>query len=264
MQRRAVLGFFIFMSILTTGYTLIPINQAQAIDTIRPKSDYENAVSRIEEFVDYAKTYASDSQYPQEYAYLNSLLLKTSVLVDRYDDKDFVNHNSEAYNIALTVIDDAITSCRYVFGIVRAENLATNPTPAPSAPSTTTSTNPTPATNNRPQPKAQANSTSSTESTAFSSTVATTTKTEVVQISDDSNSSVTSNISTFESTDSKTTNHNPEPIEVPNTGANLSSSSSIVFIVLVGLIAAIASTGIYFIYNYKAKPTTPVSRKKRH
>lgn len=251
MRRLSIFG--VFLSILIAGCALIPAQAAEV--NPRPIEDYEAAIQRIDDFVSYAQTYAPISQYQREYDYLESLALITSNLVDHYadGDTDYMARHAEDYNIAITAIDQAIDSCRYIFGIVRAESLAAqaaqaNTTPAPgSAPIATAK-----ASNTQP-------TTSQTTTTPATLAVATTdTKSE-------SNNQSTDNaaITTFQATKSQDDAADTElPVEIPNTGG-ISQSSSILFIVIMSFVAAIAATGIHFAYNHQSKPATPAARRKR-
>lgn len=257
MRRSTVTG--IFVSILITICAIFPAGHAKAaMVNLPPKTELEAAVTRIEKFADYSKYYGAnvtpitpDTPYYQEYEYLHSLVTKTNLLIANYDDESFRNHNSEAYGIALTVIDQAITSCRYLFGIVRAESLAAQATQTPSSSAAPTATSTT---------QSQTSAISSTPAvTAVATTTATDSKTD-----SDRQSSNDITLTTFESTESYNVDEDADenlPVEIPKTG-DISGSSSIVFIVLVSFIAAISATAIYFIYNRQPKHATPASRRK--
>ncbi len=249
----------IFVSILITICAIFPAGHAEATTVnLPPKSELEAAVTRIETFADYSKYYGAnatpitpDTPYYQEYEYLHSLVTTTNKLIANYDDESFRNHNSEAYGIALTVIDQAITSCRYLFGIVRAESLTAQATQTPSSSAAPTVT---------AVAQTQISAISSTPVvTAATTTTATDSKTD-----SDRQSSNDTALTTFESTKSYNVDEDADedlPIEIPKTGG-ISGPSSIVFIVLVSFIAAIAATVIYFIYNRQPKHATPASRRK--
>lgn len=257
MRRSTVTG--IFVSILITICAIFPAGHAEAaMVNLPPKTELEAAVNRIEKFADYSKYYGAnatpitpDTPYYQEYEYLHSLVTKTNLLIANYDNTDFTVRNAEAYGIALTVIDQAITSCRYLFGIVRAESLAAQATQTPSSSAT-----PTVATTDQ----TQAPTTSNTPAiTATTTATATNSKTD-----SDRQSSNDTALTTFESTESYNVDEDADedlPIEIPKTGG-ISGPSSIVFIVLVSFIAAISATAIYFIYNRQPKHATPASRRK--
>ncbi len=249
----------IFVSILITICAIFPAGHAEATTVnLPPKAELEAAVTRIETFADYSKYYGAnatpitpDTPYYQEYKYLHSLVTKTNLLITNYDNADFTVRNAEAYGIALTVIDQAITSCRYLFGIVRAESLAAQATQTPSSSATPTVT---------AVAQTQISAISSTPVvTAATTTTATDSKTD-----SDRQSSNDTALTTFESTESYNVDEDADedlPIEIPKTGG-ISGPSSIVFIVLVSFIAAIAATVIYFIYNRQPKHATPASRRK--
>ncbi len=258
MRRSTVTG--IFVSILITICAIFPAGHAEATTAnLPPKAELEAAVTRIEKFADYSKYYGAnvtpitpDTPHYQEYEYLHSLVTTTNKLIANYDDESFRNHNSEAYGIALTVIDQAITSCRYLFGIVRAESLAAQAaqTPSSSATPTVAATNQT-----------QAPTTPNTPAITAATTPTPITDNKTTTDNQPSNSTA---LTTFQATESQSTNDNANenlPVEIPKTGG-ISGSSSIVFIVLVGFIAAIAATVIYFIYNRQPKHATPASRRK--
>ncbi len=249
----------IFVSILITICAIFPAGHAEATTVnLPPKSELEAAVTRIETFADYSKYYGAnatpitpDTPYYQEYEYLHSLVTKTNLLIANYNNADFTVRNAEAYGIALTVIDQAITSCRYLFGIVRAESLAAQATQTPSSSAAPTATSTT---------QSQTSAISSTPAvTAVATTTATDSKTD-----SDRQSSNDITLTTFESTESYNVDEDADenlPVEIPKTGG-ISGSSSIVFIVLVSFIAAISATAIYFIYNRQPKHATPASRRK--
>ena len=250
----------IFVSILITICAIFPAGHAEATTVnLPPKSELEAAVTRIETFADYSKYYGDnatpitpDTPYYQEYEYLHSLVTKTNLLIANYNNADFTVRNAEAYGIALTVIDQAITSCRYLFGIVRAESLAAQAAQTPSSSTTpaVTATNQTqvPTTSNTPA------ITAATTPTPIADNKTTT----------DNQPSSSTALATFQATESQSTDNDANenlPVEIPKTGG-ISGSSSIVFIVLVSFIAAISATAIYFIYNRQPKHATPASRRK--
>lgn len=243
MRRSTIFG--VFMSILIAGFAIIPAQAAEF--NPEPKSKYEEALAKLDDFI--ADNQSYESQYPKEYDYLNSLAFKTSDLIDNYDDTDYTIRNAEAYGIAITAIDQAIESCRYIFGIVRAENLAkqaaqtSNATPTSATANTVATTQ---------TPSAQ------TASTPTTLAVATTTEPK----SDEQPKSTSNTITTFQATDPQDAADENLPVEIPKTGG-ISQSSSIIFIVIMSFIAAIAATGIYFIYNHQTKPVTPAARRKR-
>lgn len=258
MRRRIVLGFF--MSILIASCSLIPAHAASV--NLPAKSALESAVAKIKSFADYSKYYGPNSApitpsepYYQEYEYLNSLATKTQVLIDKYDDTAFTLHNAEAYNTALPAIDEAIAGCRYLFGIVRAEHLAQQ------AQTSTSSTATTPA--STPAPSVQQSHQTPSASSAPATQPATTSTTAQAPSSSDST------LATFTATDtndakqsSATHSDDNTPVEIPKTGG-ISQSSSILFIVIVSLVAALAATSIYCVYHRPAKHTTPAARRKR-
>lgn len=178
-------------------------------------------------------------------------MLPKPIYFTNYDNADFTVRNAEAYGIALTVIDQAITSCRYLFGIVRAESLTAQATQTPSssaAPTTATTQAQAPTTSNTPA------ITAATTPTPIADNKTTT----------DNQPSNSTALTTFQATESQTANDNANenlPVEIPKTGG-ISGPSSIVFIVLVSFIAAISATVIYFIYNRQPKHATPASRRK--
>ena len=249
----------IFVSILITICAIFPADHAEATTVnLPPKAELEAAVTRIETFADYSKYYGAnatpitpDTPYYQEYEYLHSLVTKTNLLITNYDNADFTVRNAEAYGIALTVIDQAITSCRYLFGIVRAESLTAQATQTPSssaAPTTATTQAQAPTTSNTPA------ITAATTPTPIADNKTTT----------DNQPSSSTALATFQATESQSTDNDANenlPVEIPKTGG-ISGSSSIVFIVLVSFIAAISATVIYFIYNRQPKHATPASRRK--
>lgn len=257
MRRRIVLGFF--MSILIASYSLIPAHAASV--NLPAKSALESAVAKIKSFADYSKYYGPNSTpitpsepYYQEYEYLNSLATKTQVLIDKYDDTAFTLRNAEAYNTALPAIDEAIAGCRYLFGIVRAEHLAQQAQTSTSSTATTPASTPTPSVQQSHQTP------SASSAPAQSATTSATTQTP---------SSSSSPLTTFTATDTNDTQqssatHSDDntPVEIPKTGG-ISQSSSILFIVIVSLVAALAATSIYYVYHRPAKHTTPAARRKR-
>lgn len=260
MRRSTVAG--IFVSILITVCAIFPAGRAEAASVnLPPKAELEAAVTRIETFADYSKYYGANATpitpnapHYQEYEYLHSLVTTTNKLIANYDDEGFRNHNSEAYGIALTAIDQAITSCRYLFGIVRTENLTAQAaqTPSSSATPTVTAT---------AQAQAQASTTSNTPDVT---TAITTTPTIDNETTTDNQPSDSTAPTTFQATESQSSDNGANenlPVEIPKTGS-ISGSSSIVFIVLVSFIAAISATAIYFIYNRQSKHATPASRRK--
>jgi len=263
MRRSIIFGAII--SILATGCAIIPAQATTVI--LPPKADLEAAVTRIESFADYPKYYglgatpiAPTDPYYQEYEYLHSLATKTDILIANYDDADFTIRNAEAYGIALTAIDQAIASCRYIFGIVRAESLAAQATQAPSSPSSSV----TPATTAQaPAQTAQTPVVSNTPTTVATTPVTNTEASSDYQSSDGSNA-----LTTFKSTEAQNPNTDESTdktadssVEIPKTGG-ISQSSSIVFIVLVSFIAATAAAGIYFVYNRRPKHTASAAHRK--
>lgn len=251
----------IFVSILITICAIFPAGHAEAATVDFPsKTELEAAITRIETFADYSKYYGANTTTPitpntpyyQEYEYLHSLVTTTNKLIANYDDESFRNHNSEAYGIALTVIDQAITSCRYLFGIVRAESLATQAAQTPSSSTTPTVT----ATTQSPAP-----TTSNTPAITAATTPTPITDNKTTTDDQPSNSTA---LTTFQATESQSANDNANenlPVEIPKTGG-ISGSSSVVFIVLVSFIAAVATTVIYFIYSRQPKHATPAPRRK--
>lgn len=248
MRRFAILSFF--MSILISSCSLVP---TQAVEINLPsKADYETALTKLNSFINYAQSYASTTQYPQEYKYLDSLITKTNILIARYDDVDFTINNAAAYSIAITAIDQAIESCRYIFGIVRAENLA-NQTTQPTTPSSPM------AQDNGTIPVVQTPNMQPAQSTTISTVTATTTEAKTDK---QPNSTDSATITTFQATDSQDATDESLPVEIPKTGG-ISQSSSILFIVIMSFVAAIAATGIYFVYNHQAKPATPAAARRK-
>lgn len=265
MGRLAIFGLSLF-SLIFSCLSSVP---TYAGSLSRPsKAELSAAVSKIETFADYPQYYGANSTTPiptnhpyyQEYEYLHSLAVKTNLLITRYDDIDFANHNLEAYNLAITVIDQAIESCRYLFGIVRSESLATQPT----SPNTT----PTPAPNPAPNPTTRPTTSSSYPNTNLVNNTTTTTKDPKQNTSSENTSDP---ITTFHATETSNLDNNQNqdqtnieaPIEVPKTGDS-SKHSSLIFISLVSLSAAFAATAIYYIYNRQPKHSSPASRRRRH
>lgn len=258
----------IFVSIFIIGCTFFSAHPAWAVEAeLPPKADLEAAIERIENFADFQKYYGFDATAPvtpsmphfQEYEYLNSLLLKISDLIDNYDNADFTLRNAKSYRDAIPVVDRTIASLRYTFGLVYAENLAAQSAASPSAVPTTNTT------------LSTTSSQTTTPATPVTQIIATTSTPNTPAATDKNESenkaSDTSAITTFESTDTKSANRDNiiEPVEIPNTGAGVSQTSSILFVVLVSLVAAVAATGIYFFYNHQAKrPASVAARKKRH
>lgn len=253
MRRRFVLAFLIstFISSLTFAST-----HASTVN-LPPKADLEAAVARIESFADYSKYYSSgatpitpSTPYYQEYEYLHSLVVNTTTLIQKYDDPDFTARNAEAYGIAITAIDQAIISCRYVFGIVRAESLAAQTTQAAQATQTSTP-NPAPASISASAPIAQTTPVATTSANLPMNTT-----------SDQDNQLLEASVISQDDNHSEPTT--PEdPAEIPNTGT-VTHSSPLLFIVIVSFAAAAGAAGLYFIYNRQSKPVTPASRRKRH
>jgi len=161
MRRFAILSLVI--STLITGYVLIPATPASAATTpataitiSRPsQAELSAAVAKVEAFADYAKFYdtkstnatqqiTSNHPYYREYEYLHSLVTKTNILIDRYDDVDFVNRlEPGTYNTALEAIDQALIGCSYLFGIIRDQHLAQTTAAANSTPASATTAAPT-------------------------------------------------------------------------------------------------------------------------
>lgn len=253
MRRRFVLAFLIstFISSLTFAST-----HASTVN-LPPKADLEAAVARIESFADYSKYYNSgatpitpSTPYYQEYEYLHSLVVNTTTLIQKYDNPDFTARNAEAYGIAITAIDQAIISCRYVFGIVRAESLAAQTTQAAQATQTSTP-NPAPASISVSAPIAQTTPVATTSANLPMNTT-----------SDQDNQPLETSVTSQDDNHSEPTT--PEtPAEIPNTGT-VTHSSPLLFIVIVSFAAATGAAGLYFIYNRQSKPVTPASRRKRH
>lgn len=245
MRRRFVLAFLIstFISSLAFAST-----HASTVN-LPPKADLEAAVTRIENFADYSKYYSSgatpitpSTPYYQEYEYLHSLVVNTTTLIQKYDDPDFTARNAEAYGIAITAIDQAIISCRYVFGIVRAESLAAQA-------AQTSTPNHTPASTSASTPIAQTAPTATTSANLPTNTT-----------SSQNNQPLETSVTYQDDNHSESTT--PEtPAEIPNTGT-VTHSSPLLFIVIVSFAAATGATGLYFIYNRQSKPVTPASRRK--
>lgn len=253
MRRRFVLAFLIstFISSLTFAST-----HASTVN-LPPKADLEAAVARIESFADYSKYYNSgatpitpSTPYYQEYEYLHSLVVNTTTLIQKYDNPDFTARNAEAYGIAITAIDQAIISCRYVFGIVRTESLAAQTTQAAQATQTSTP-NPAPASISVSAPIAQTTPVATTSANL-----------PMNPTSDQDNQPLETSVTSQDDNHSEPTT--PEtPAEIPNTGT-VTHSSPLLFIVIVSCAAATGAAGLYVIYNRQSKPVTPASRRKRH
>lgn len=258
MRRRIVLGFF--MSILIASCSLIPAHAASV--NLPAKSTLESAVAKIKSFADYSKYYGPNSTpitpsepYYQEYEYLNSLATKTQILIDKYDDTAFTLRNAEAYNTALPAIDEAIAGCRYLFGIVRAEHLAQQ---AQTSTSSTTATTPA----STPTLSVQQSDQTPSASSAPAQPATTSTTTQAPSSSDSTLATFTATNTSNTEQSSATHSDDNTPVEIPKTGG-ISQSSSILFIVIVSLVAALAATGIYCVYRRPAKHATPAARRKR-
>lgn len=257
MRRRIVLGFF--MSILIASYSLIPAHAASV--NLPAKSALKSAIAKIKSFADYSKYYGPNSipitpsePYYQEYEYLNSLATKTQILIDKYDDTAFTLRNAEAYNTALPAIDEAIAGCRYLFGIVRAEHLAQQ------AQTSTSSTATTPA--STPTPSVQQSHQTPSASSAPAQSATSSTTTQAPSSSDSALATFTATNTSNTEQSSATHSDDNTPVEIPKTGG-ISQSSSILFIVIVSLVAALAATSIYCVYHRPAKHITPAARRKR-
>lgn len=268
MRRSTVIG--IFMPILIAGSILFAMPTSSAYATVielPPKSTYIEAVARIESFASYPKYYGTNStpitpsdQYYQEYEYLHSLAEKTKILIARYDDPDFTARNIEAYNVALTAIDQAITGCRYIFGIVRAESLAAEQAAQSTPVTPTTSSNqsvPVVATNTVPPTSTTPTTVAPviTPTTTVADTTPTSTASATTASTSDSSKTSPIALSTTETTD--------DIPEVPHTG-EVNSSSPLIFILIISLSATLASILIYFVYNHKTKYNTLPAHKKRY
>lgn len=252
MRRLSILGFFV--SIMIACCT---ISSAQAT-SLPSKTDLESAISRINEFTRYAQSYVSVDQYPQEYEYLTSLSDKTNILVDKYNDSDFVNQNTEAYNTAIPAIDQAIEGCRYIFGIVRAETLAKQ-----AADQAANATNAVPNSNANTTTYTQAAHTQSTP-TIISNASTTAISPETTEGHDSNSNIINTTDATPEITEAPQENETSVnlPTEIPKTGEN-TQSLSMPFIVLISFIAATIATSIYFIHNRPTKHHNPTAHHKR-
>lgn len=282
---------FIFLSILTAGLGFAASAQATSA-TLPSKAELENAVERIESFADYAKYYGAFSKsivpnaplteenpHYQEYRYLNSLATKTYMLIDHYDEPDFTAKNAEAYAVALEAIDQAITSCRYTFGIVQKEKA--NQTESSQSPiqtesqnqnqaqsGTSTSAVTTPATSTSTASSTTTPAKASVSASASTSTGATV-RVVVAKTDDtviDAGTIAEETPETSENQGSTSTNDSDvSVIEIPNTGT---SPVSVIFIVAFSLVAATAVTGVYFIRNRHtyghARSAASSAYRKRH
>lgn len=242
-------------------------NNASVVLNRPSQAELRTAVNRIISFADYSKYYGANAttklpaNHPHyaEYQYLHTLATKTETLIEHYDDIDFVKRLLPGtYDTALAAIDEALIGCSYLFGIVREQNAAQATQITPPSVATPSVA---------PQPSApSANPTSITLATTSSSSAAPASPVESSS-SASSNSSASAS-STDDNTPTPTNNptSTPDdntPVAIPNTGGT-NPRSSLIFIVIVALITALAATGIYYIYN---RPTThhkPSLHKKRY